>query len=123
MGSRLHILESLESEPVICHISQSKKQKFPIEEIFRSQSRMLCSAILSEFVFVMEFFDIQIFQCSYVFNAIFKKTMTHYLDNLKSLLASSYDITGLTLMILINEANKQFMHDKDVPILDFFFDK
>jgi len=44
---------------------------------------MLIEAICKEFVFVLEFFDLRMSQCSYLFNQIFSKTVNFYIEWLK----------------------------------------
>ena len=123
MGEREKILENIEADPIISHISLQKKKKHPLEEIFRSENKMLINAIVTEFIFVLEFFDLKMHQCSYIFNAIFKKSVNYFIDNLKSKLNSSYDPTAIILMIIVNEINKELLNKKEIPILDFYFDK
>ena len=44
---------------------------------------MLIEAVSKEFVFILEFFDLKVGQCSYIFNQIFSRTVNYYLDSLK----------------------------------------
>lgn len=64
--------------PVVTTISQ--QQRFCPEEIFRSQNKIIIEAVSKEFVFILEFFDLKLAQCSYIFNQIFSKTVNYYLD-------------------------------------------
>jgi hypothetical protein len=68
---RLSIITKVEHTPVVTTISLTKHQKFYPEEIFRSQNKIIIEAVSKEFVFILEFFDLKLAQCSYIFNQIF----------------------------------------------------
>ena len=123
IGVRKKILEELGKEPIIYHISLEKKFTHSLEEIFRSENKLLVDATINEYYFVLEFFNLQSTQCSYIFNAIFKKSVQHFLDSLQTMVDYSFDPLALLLIIIINANFKEFMLSKDVPILDFYFDK
>ena len=95
-----------------------------IEEIFRSQNRLLIEAISKEFIFILEFFDLKVGQCSYIFNQIFSRTVNYYLEWVKTYAQQSlYDLYAVLLMILINEENRKIMIRNKIPVLDYYFDK
>jgi len=75
-------------------------------------------------VFILEFFDLKVGQCSYIFNQIFSKIINYYLEWL-SLYTSShlYDIYAVLLMTIVNEENKKLIHKSKISVLDFYFDK
>jgi hypothetical protein len=73
---------------------------------------------------VLEFFDLKVGQCSYLFNQIFSKVVNYYLDWLKTYTnASHYDIYAILMMIQINEENKKVLHKNKIPVLDYYLDK
>ena len=85
---------------------------------------MLIESISKEFVFILEFFDLKVGQCSYIFNQIFQRIVNYYLDWLKNYITNNlFDIYACLLMILINEENKKFMQRNKIPVLDYYFDK
>ncbi|CDW80276.1 vacuolar protein sorting-associated protein 52 homolog [Stylonychia lemnae] len=121
---RLQILDRIDSSPLVTHMSQQKQRKYAVEEIFRSQNRILIEAISKEFVFILEFFDLKIGQCSYIFNQIFSKTVNYYLDWIKNYSQNNlHDLYASLLIILINEENKKIMLRNKIPVLDYYFDK
>jgi len=72
----------------------------------------------------LEFFDLKIGQCSYIFNQIFSKTVNYYLDWTKNYSANNlHDLYASLLMVLINEENKKIMLRNKIPVLDYYFDK
>jgi len=123
LAGRDKVLGELHKEPIIYHISVEQKLLHNLEEIFRSQNKLLVDATINEYYFVLEFFGLQPQQCSYIFNAIFKKPVQFFLDNLQNTVSYSFDPQGLLLMVQINEKFKNFHSTKNVPILDFYFDK
>ena len=123
LSARGNILNNINKEPIIYHISLEKKLTHTLEEIFRSQNKLLVDATINEYYFVLEFFNLKQQQCSYIFNAIFKKSVQHFLDSLQNTVNYSFDPLGLLLIIKINEYFKDFMVKNEVPILDFYFDK
>jgi len=121
---RLKILGRIEEAPMVSYISQQKLHEYPFEEIFRSQNRLLIEAISKEFVFVLEFFDLKMGQCSYLFNQIFSRIVNYYLEWLKAYVGGTvFDVYAMLLMIQINEENKTMLHKNKIPVLDFYFDK
>jgi hypothetical protein len=70
IGDRLGIFEEVEGDsqnmqmfqkdPIVAHFSKNKEQKFTIEEIFRSQIKLISDTIAKEFLFILEFFDFKI---------------------------------------------------------------
>lgn len=46
--------------PIVSHISKTKQQKYMIEEIFRSQMKIISDTVAKEFLFILEFFDFKI---------------------------------------------------------------
>lgn len=77
---RASILERIDSQPIVIAISQSKKQQFHFEEVFRSQNKLIVDAVCKEFVFVLEFFDLKMMQVSNIFNQIFSRVINKYLE-------------------------------------------
>jgi hypothetical protein len=49
-----------QENPIVAHISKTKQQKYMIEEIFRSQMKLISDTIAKEFFFILEFFDFKI---------------------------------------------------------------
>eukprot|EP00826_Nyctotherus_ovalis_P001970 TRINITY_DN10372_c0_g4_i1.p1 TRINITY_DN10372_c0_g4~~TRINITY_DN10372_c0_g4_i1.p1 ORF type:complete len:478 (+),score=179.91 TRINITY_DN10372_c0_g4_i1:764-2197(+) len=123
LTSRESILQALDKDPIIYHISLEKKLTHALEEVFRSQNKLLVDATINEYYFVLEFFNLKQHQCSYIFNAIFKKTVQYFLEWLQNTVNYSFDPLGLLLVVRINEHFKGFMMKNEVPILDFYFDK
>ena len=56
IGSRADILNEPDAAPIMVHVAQANKQKFPYEAIFRSVQRHLMDSATSEYAFVREFF-------------------------------------------------------------------
>ena len=57
---RESILGEIDAEPIVCAISSHKSHKYHLEEVFRSQNRLLLNSITTEFIFVLEFFDLKV---------------------------------------------------------------
>lgn len=84
----------------------------------------MIDTISKEFVFVLEFFDLKMGQCSYLFNQIFSKIVNYYLEYLTTYTkASVHDVYAILLMIQINEENKKLLQKNKIPVLDYYFDK
>lgn len=123
LGTRDKILQEINKEAIICHISQEKKLTHLVEEIFRSENKLLIDATANEFYFVLDFFGLQVHQCSYIFNAIFKKPVQFFLESMQNTANSTFDCGGLLLILIINGAFKEYLAQKNVPILEVYFDK
>ena len=64
-----------QENPIVAHISKTKQQKYMIEEVFRSQMKLISDTVAKEFLFILEFFDFKISnstQQAYMFQKIFK---------------------------------------------------
>lgn len=46
-------------DPIVAHQAVAKQQKFLIEDIFRSQMKLTSDTVAKEFMFIMEFFDLE----------------------------------------------------------------
>lgn len=120
----MHIIESVDTQPQVSRIAQQKHQRYPPEEIFRSQNRLIIEAVSKEFVFILEFFDLKTAQCSFIFNQIFQKVINYYLDWLSQYIQINlYDVLAILLMTIVNEENKKLLHKNKILVLDYFFDK
>ena len=66
---------------------QSESKQYLIEEIFRSQIKLISDTVAKEFFFILEFFDFKInnqTQQTFMFNKIFKHIISKYwVDKLK----------------------------------------
>ncbi len=123
VGTREKILQELNKEPIICHISYEQKLTHSLEEIFRSQNKLLVDATVNEYFFVLDFFGLKPSQGEYTFKLIFAKPVQYFLETLQNTISYTYDCLGLLLMVLINDQFKSYLAQKSVPILDFYFDK
>lgn len=74
-------------DPIVAHMSKTRQQKHLIEEIFRSQMKLISDTIAKEFTFILDFFDFKISnktQQTFMFNKIFRQIITkYYFDKLK----------------------------------------
>ena len=121
---RLSILQKEDSTPVVTTISLTKNQRFYPEEIFRSQNKIIIEAVSKEFVFILEFFDLKLAQCSYIFNQIFSKIVNYYLEWVTSFIQDKlHDQYAIIMMSIINDQNKRLLHQNKIMVLDFYFDK
>jgi hypothetical protein len=123
LGTRDQLLRAVDDQPIICHISQEQHLTHPLEEVFRSQNKLLVEAAIQEFAFVLEFFDLKPHQCSYIFNTIFKASVKYYLDILRPTVSNSSDCLAILLIHRVNNYYKEYMTKKGVPILDIYFDE
>ncbi|KAL4437908.1 hypothetical protein ABPG74_001079 [Tetrahymena malaccensis] len=89
----------------IFYASASKEnQRFTIEQIFRSMSKLILSTVVSEIAFSSQFFNLTNAQNSKIFKEIFSQTFKSLYNFLQFMLNESYDCNGMVLIILINEA-------------------
>jgi phenylalanine-4-hydroxylase len=72
------------AQPIVIAISQSKRELYPFEEVFRSQNKLIVDTVCKEFVFVLELFDLKMSQVANIFNKIFAKVVNRYLQWLQS---------------------------------------
>lgn len=74
-------------DPIVAHMSKARQHKHLIEEIFRSQMKLISDTIAKEFTFILDFFDFKISnktQQTFMFNKIFRQIITkYYFDKLK----------------------------------------
>jgi len=47
------------AQPIVLAISQSKRELYPFEEVYRSQNKLIVDTVCKEFVFVLELFDLK----------------------------------------------------------------
>lgn len=46
--------------PIVAFQSEQKHQKYLMEEIFRSQMKLISDTVAKEFFFILEFFDFKV---------------------------------------------------------------
>ena len=105
-------MQMFQKDPIVAHFSKNKEQKYLIEEIFRSQMKLISDTIAKEFLFILEFFDFKISnktQQTYMFNKIFRQIISkYYCDKLKENCEwQLYDVYSCLIMIQINEECKK----------------
>jgi len=98
--------------PIVAYFSNNTQQKYLIEQVFRSQMKLIADTVAKEFFFILEFFDFKITnktQQSFMFNKIFKQIISKYfLDKLKELVDwQLFDVYSILIMIQINEECKK----------------
>eukprot|EP00949_MAST-11_sp_MAST-11-sp1_P002789 g2789.t1 len=120
LGDRSNVLQSPDEGPVVVHLAEAEKKKFPYEEIFRSVQKHLMDSATSEFLFTLDFFGARNHE---IFNAIYAKTLSHCLENLEQHLHSSYDSVGILLMIRLTHEHRMKMQRRRVPCLDSYLDR
>lgn len=77
-------MQHVTAQPIVLAISQSKREVYPFEEVYRSQNKLIVDTVCKEFVFVLELFDLKMSQVSQIFNKIFAKSINRYLKWLES---------------------------------------
>lgn len=120
LGERDKILDQIETEPILVHVATAEVLKFPYEVLLRSVIKHLSDAATSEFLFIVDFFKTN---SQDTFNNIFKRTLSHILENLENYLLTTYDAIGILLIIKVTHSQRLVMQRRRIPVLDSFFDR
>lgn len=124
LKDRHQILEQIETlDPVICHLARKSNQKFFIERVFQSLSRLLVDTYTFSFLFVLEFFSVRFDQYESVFGEIFTKTQQFLVDNLASLFVTTHDLLALLLVLKINSLFQKTMETRGMFFMNSYFEK
>lgn len=135
LADRDKILGEVEREPILVHIAQAEKARFPYEVCMRSVFKHLLEAATCEFLFCQDFFEVKprgsargtpagaVGKAGETFNAVFARTLSLCLENLENHLFNCYDAVGLLLMIRLTTSFRQIMQQRRVGVLDAFFDR
>ena len=118
------ILSRLEEcDPIVSHSAQKAGEKHSLERVFQSLLRLLVDTCSFAYVFALDFFVIKPEQYDAVFGGVFEKTFAHVQEVLGQLVANSYDIVSILLMIRINEGYKVVMEKRQIAFMGVFFDR
>jgi vacuolar protein sorting-associated protein 52 len=120
IDTRDHVLERVETEPVLIHVAVAENHKFCFEALFRSVLKHLVDAASNEFLFLLDFFGKQ---TSDTFRLIFGKALSMLLENFENYLLNCYDVVSILLCIRITHSLRMVMQRRRIPIIDSFFDR
>ncbi|CAG9311320.1 unnamed protein product [Blepharisma stoltei] len=124
LKDRHQLLDQIETlDPIICHVARKTHQKFFIERVFQSISRLLVDTCTFCFLFVLEFFYVRFDQYEPVFGEIFSKTQQHLIDNLATIFGTTYDTLALLLVLKINTVFQQTMEKRGMLFMNPYFEK
>lgn len=103
--------------------SRPNAQALYYEQLFRSHQKLLLDTATTELIFLTDFFLNAGLNTHYqtLFNEVFNKTKSFFLSALHEVLQGSTDTIGVTLMLRINQHNRQVMQRRKVPCLSTYF--
>eukprot|EP00164_Ancoracysta_twista_P004504 GFYU01006071.1.p1 GENE.GFYU01006071.1~~GFYU01006071.1.p1 ORF type:complete len:684 (-),score=185.98 GFYU01006071.1:62-2113(-) len=119
LSERAQILTEIGKPSIIFHVAQQNNHKYPHEAIFRSENHLLMDQATSEYLFLQEFFG----KASHLFDTIFSKAISVFLQDLEDYLFTCYDAIGVLLMIRITHQHQLVMTRRRIPCLDSYFDR
>uniref|UniRef100_A0A7S2KH43 Vps52 C-terminal domain-containing protein n=1 Tax=Bigelowiella natans TaxID=227086 RepID=A0A7S2KH43_BIGNA len=137
LGNRDAILSNIDKPPIIYHTAAKRGHKFPYQEIFRTTHRLLMDTATTETAFIADFFtdsDAKISgvggdarwaakQEMILFESIFNKTTSLFIENLEQYLSKTYDCLELLILVRVVSLHTQMMRQRQTECLDMFFDR
>eukprot|EP00466_Bigelowiella_natans_P000029 jgi/Bigna1/65988/fgenesh1_pg.1_\ len=131
------ILSNIDKPPIIYHTAAKRGHKFPYQEIFRTTHRLLMDTATTETAFIADFFtdsDAKISgvggdarwaakQEMILFESIFNKTTSLFIENLEQYLSKTYDCLELLILVRVVSLHTQMMRQRQTECLDMFFDR
>ena len=136
VGNRMRALDEVNDPPIILHVAQAEKQKFPFEYLFRSLQRHLMDAATTEYAFDFYFFGAQKYgfailslklrsqlccfssaRCRSIFNQVFARCISSVLEALENWLLNCHDAVGILLIINITHVHRRLMQSRKIPAL------
>jgi hypothetical protein len=88
------------------------------EAAFRSVSTLLLDAVESESSFMLRFFG-----DTDAFDNVFGKSIFHAMESLEQHLIGSWDAVGCLLLVLVNQAQREYMGSTEMTLLANFFQR
>ncbi|CAB3981273.1 Hypothetical predicted protein [Paramuricea clavata] len=123
LGNRGNVLTSELEEPIIVpHAAQKNDRKYPSESLFRSQHYALLDNGCREYLFLVDFFNVQGNPAKEIFTSVFGKTLSLLMKYWDTFLQSCYDAIGIFLCMHIIHRYRILMHKRTVPALDKYLD-
>nr|CAB3267647.1 vacuolar protein sorting-associated protein 52 homolog [Phallusia mammillata] len=123
IGKRDEILkDGLEAAVIVPHAAQKNETKYSFESLFRSQHYALLDTSCREYLFICDFFMFTAANAKDVFNSVLGKSLALFLKHVDTICSDSYDSIALFICIHIVNKFKVIMHDREVMVLDRYWD-
>ncbi|CAB0005712.1 unnamed protein product [Nesidiocoris tenuis] len=123
IGSRAEVLTSqLEAPIIVPHAALKANQRFPYEALFRTEQYALVDNACREFLFITEFFGFKGKIALDVFSQILGRTLSLFVKNLETYVATSFDTISLYLCVQLVLRYQMLCHKRAVPALDSYWD-
>lgn len=122
LGNRNVVIESeLESSPIVPHAERIQEQLHSFESLFRSIHYALLDSACREYLFICDFFLPSEQAKITMFNMIFSQILQTLISHLETYLTDCWDSIALFLCIHIILKYQIIAHQRDVPVLDNFY--
>ena len=129
-GRERVIREDLEAEAIALVMTEAGAgggiNKCYPETLLRSHQKLLVDTACSEYLFLIDFFDLLMNKSDQqkMFDAVMGKTLQWFSDHISSaVIKESFDPVGLLLSLRILEFNRDLMLNKrKIPVLDTYFE-
>lgn len=117
LGERASAVDVSEP-PLIPAVLQQSGQQLQYEAIFGAVSSLLLDTVGCEYDFMADFFG-----TTEAFENIFGKSIFHVMENLEQILVTSWDGIGCLLLLQVNQAQRDVMERRALPLLATFFQR
>ncbi|GAB5357971.1 hypothetical protein AAMO2058_000419400 [Amorphochlora amoebiformis] len=137
LGNRDTILSNIDKPPIIYHSAAKRHTQFRYNEIFRATHRLLMDTATTESAFLSDFFQeadayrgedqkerkASAKRGTALFDTIFSKTTSMFLENLENYLMKCFDCLELLILVRIVLLHSQMMRQRQTDCLDSLFDR
>jgi len=118
LGTRREVLDAINEPPLILAVLQQAGTELHYESIFRSVCMLLLDTVGSEYDFMREFFG-----DADGFDNVFGKSIFNCMENVETLLVSSWDAIGCLLLLQVNHELRTVTTTRELPLLANFFQR
>ncbi|XP_003748088.1 vacuolar protein sorting-associated protein 52 homolog [Galendromus occidentalis] len=123
LGNRNAVMSvELEAPVIVPHASAKNEKHYPFEQLFRSMQYALCDNAAREYLFISEFFLLTKSGAAEAFDSIMGKSMSMFAKYTETFVAECFDSIALFLCIHVVHKLRILMHQRNVPVLDSYWD-
>lgn len=121
VADRIGLLSQAEAPPIVVHVAQAERQRFPFEAVFRSIQRHLMDVGAAEEAFCKKFFGER--DAKEVCVATMNRSAGIVLSWLEESVKECWDCPGLLLLLAITASHRKTSTDRKSHVLEPYFQR
>ncbi|GAB0495180.1 hypothetical protein MMPV_006478 [Pyropia vietnamensis] len=116
-GDRLSVLSEVDQPAVVLAVAAAASQRLPFEAIQRSVGKMLAETCTSEHLFCVQLFG----DDGRMLPLFFRRVLSMLVDAVRRYAASSSDVVGVLLTLVVARAQRVAMRARRIDALDAYY--